>query len=351
MFLNTQKNISYNLPLKGAIVGFGGVAEYAHVPLFQKDSRFSIVAVVEPDPSRIEAAKRVLKDVKIYTNIYSLFEEEDLDFIDICSPPAYHAEAIIEACKNNVNVICEKPLVTSLDELKKVMEAYNKSNVVLFCVNNWKYAPIWSKTIELVSKGYIGKVQEISLFVLRTPKSGGGVTNWRKVKNIAGGGILMDHGWHHIYFINSIIKDEPILISAKMRYAEPCHHKLEEEVQLNINYKTVKVNLFLTWRSTFRKNYGYIVGDKGKLIIDDDHIILKNNGSMLRYNFSPPLSKGSHHLEWMIPVIDNFFEELTGKNTGGNIKEAIQCLHLISLAYKSFQNGCSSIEVCSIFNA
>ena len=336
MYSNIQKNTFYNLPLRGAIVGFGGVAEYAHVPLFQKDSRFSIVAVVEPDPSRIEAAKRVLKDVKVYTNIYSLFEKEDLDFIDICSPPAYHAEAIIEACKNKVNVICEKPLVTSLEELKKVMDVYRKSNVVLFCVNNWKYAPIWAKTIELINRGYIGKVQEISLSVLRTPKSGGGVTNWRKVKDIAGGGILMDHGWHHIYFINSIVKDEPILINAKMEYAKPC--KVEEEVKLNISYKTVQVNLFFTWRATIRKNYGHIIGDKGKILIEDDHIIL-NNGSTLRYNFDSPLSKGSHHREWMIPVIDNFFEELTGRNKGYNLKEAIQCLYIISLAYKSYKDS------------
>jgi hypothetical protein len=110
------------------------------------------------------------------------------------------------------------PVVTSLNDLKKVIEEHKKAGIVVFCVNNWRYAPIWAKAIELVNTGYIGKVQEISLSVLRTPDSGGGITDWRKKKEIAGGGILMDHGWHNIYFVNSIVKEQPVYVSAKMKY-------------------------------------------------------------------------------------------------------------------------------------
>ena len=351
MCLNTQKSTYSDLPLKGAIVGFGGVAEYAHAPLFKRDPRFFITAVVEPDKSRRERAKRLFKDANIYEDLNTMFKNEDLDFIDICTPPAYHVDAIMSACEHRVNVLCEKPLVTSLNDLKKVIEEHKKAGIVVFCVNNWRYAPIWAKAIELVNTGYIGKVQEISLSVLRTPDSGGGITDWRKKKEIAGGGILMDHGWHNIYFVNSIVKEQPVYVSAKMKYLSSQKGDLEDEVELNINYENTKVSVFLTWRAECRKNFGFICGDKGKIFINDDHIILRNNGSMLRYNFGLPLSKGSHHLDWMIPVINNFFDELIGKKTKGeNIREAAQCLYLISLAYESRNNGCCSVKAYNIFN-
>ena len=177
------------------------------------------------------------------------------------------------------------------------------------------------------------------------------MTEWRKLREVAGGGILMDHGWHHLYFINSIVKEEPSNISARMDYLDSNGSRLEDEVTLYIRYENVHAELYLTWRAKFRKNLGHIIGEKGDIRIKDDHLILKNKSYFRRYNFNPPLSKGSHHLEWMKPVIDEFFEELMGiRKRGSNIKEAITCLHLICLAYDSQNNGCIPVKVCSIFN-
>ncbi len=353
MFLNTQRYIySNNKPFIGAIIGFGGVAEHAHAPILKKDPRFCIKAIVEPYKDRVKIAKSIFPSAVFYKDIDELFTHETLDFVDICTPPAYHADIIMKACENRVHIICEKPLVTEIDDLKRVLKASKEANVVLFCINNWKYAPVWSKVIELINKGFIGKIQKITLSVLRTPKSGGGITDWRKIKSIAGGGILMDHGWHHIYFINSITKGEPLKVIARMGYVNSNDSMLEDEVNLNIDYGNIQVNLYLTWRATLRKNFGYISGDKGEIIIGDDHLILRNTDSSLRYNFYPPLSKGSHHIEWMVPVIDDFFNELANKNNkrGDNLREAAICLHVISLAYRSQKNSCMPVKVSDIFN-
>ncbi|RLB11730.1 MAG: hypothetical protein DRG39_03605 [Deltaproteobacteria bacterium] len=351
MYLNTQKDTSSNRPLMGAIIGFGGVAEHAHAPILKRDMRFCIKAIVEPDKKRANVAREIFPDARVYNDIDSLFKNEPLDFIDICTPPAYHAEIILKACKNRINIICEKPLVTHLKDLERILQASKEADVLLFCVNNWKYAPIWNKAIELTNNRLIGEVKKVSLTVLRTPRSGGGITDWRKLRDIAGGGILMDHGWHHMYFISSIIKEEPQHISARMGYLGSNGSALEDEVSLQIGYGCTTVELYLTWRASTRKNFGHIIGEKGEIIIRDDHLILNNNSHSKRYNFSPPLSKGSHHLEWMKPVINEFFEELRNtKKRGNNIKEAVTCLHLICLAYDSQKNGCTPIRVRNIFN-
>lgn len=55
-------------PLKGAIIGFGNVAVYAHLPAWQKIQDFSIEAIVEPVPERAEIGRRLLPHAHIYPN-------------------------------------------------------------------------------------------------------------------------------------------------------------------------------------------------------------------------------------------------------------------------------------------
>ena len=43
---------------------------------------------------------------------------------------------------------------------------------------------------------------------------------------IAGGSILLDHGWHYLYLVLSIIRDVPLSASTKMQYLGGSH--LEE---------------------------------------------------------------------------------------------------------------------------
>ena len=44
--------------LRGALIGFGGVAEQGHLPGYLRDPRFEICAVVDPDQAARERAAR-----------------------------------------------------------------------------------------------------------------------------------------------------------------------------------------------------------------------------------------------------------------------------------------------------
>jgi L-seryl-tRNA(Ser) seleniumtransferase len=54
-----------------------------------------------------------------------------LDFVDIATPPAFHAPAIISAAQAGVHVLCEKPVTTSVQEYRAVREAIRRTGVVL----------------------------------------------------------------------------------------------------------------------------------------------------------------------------------------------------------------------------
>ena len=141
---------SAHLPLRGALIGFGNVAMHAHLPIWRKNKLFRIDAVMEPLPVRALLVRELLPDARIYSRLEPLFAENRLDYVDICTPPCFHTDLMIAACRSGLHVFCEKPLVTSLKDLRRIHQTVNRLNRVIFTVNNWKYAPLWNKAIKFI---------------------------------------------------------------------------------------------------------------------------------------------------------------------------------------------------------
>jgi predicted dehydrogenase len=332
--------------LRGALIGFGNAALHAHLPAWQRNHRFRIEAVVEPDPERARLARELIPGASVYADIESAVARGDLDFVDICTPSYSHADLTEKAFRAGLHVLCEKPLVTSIESLKRI-EAVMPSGSVLFTVNNWKYAPLWIKTRELLSEKGLGSIRSVSLAVLRPPNSGGGISDWRRRAETAGGGILLDHGWHQLYLIRSVINESPIAISAKMDYAGG----IEETVDLVIRFHAGEAKLHLTWRASSRHNEGSIEGESWRILINDDHLVaLTSEPTKTRHDFDEALSGGSHHPAWMEKVIEDFHREILDETIrGANLAEARWCARLIDCAYQSGREGSRDIRIDDVF--
>ncbi len=327
--------------LRGALIGFGSAALHAHLPCYERTERFSIEAVVEPDAGRAEQARRYLRSASIYDRLEPLLEEDRLDFVDICAPSHTHAELVERALGAGLHVLCEKPLVTSFESLKRI-EAAHPAGCVLFTVNNWKHAPLWLSAEDIIRQEMHGGVRSVFLSVRRTPASGGGLTDWRRA-GLGHGGILLDHGWHQLYLLHSIVNDLPVQVSAVMSF----NGSTDEIADLTIRFSSVEARLHLSWRADARSNHGEIAGDHGRILINDDHLIFlpRNNGGM-RHDFDEALSGGSHHPRWMERVFDDFYSEIIDEGVRGrNLDEARWCARLIDLAYKSGREGSHCIRV------
>jgi predicted dehydrogenase len=342
----TGTTIERQAPLRGGIIGFGSVASRGHLPVLLKSGHFSIEAVVEPDPERAKSAGRLLPGARIYPRAEDMFSAGGLDFADICTPPCFHSDLVLGALKSGLHILCEKPLTVSLEHFPGIRRAAEQCRKVVFTVNNWKHAPLWVKARELVRGNAIGPVRSVSLNVLRRPDSGGGASGWRKCAEIAGGGILVDHGWHNIYLILSLVPETPLTVSARVENP-PDVPGVEETVDLVIGFAKAEARLHLTWRASHRSNSGIISGEGGTIHVNDDHLIVRANGQVpARFNFPEALSAGSHHPEWMEPVLANFTREIREPGCrGANLAEAHWCARLINLAYRSARDSSVPVAV------
>lgn len=344
MILNHPEN---GKPLRGAIIGFGNAAMHAHLPIWRNNSQFTIAAVVEPHAGRARMAGALLPEARIHATMEDMLHEGGIDFVDICTPPCFHDRFALAACRLGLHVFCEKPLATSTDRLWELQETAAKSGKVVFTVNNWKYAPLWVKARELIQENRIGSVRSISMNVLRTSSAGGGASDWRTDPELARGGIMIDHGWHNLYLILSLVQAPPLSVSARMESSSGNGSSLEETVDLLIRFQCAEAHLHLTWLAPCRRNFGTVVGEHGALAINDDHILLDPGTSPpVRFDFPQALSAASHHPEWMDCVVDDFSREIFNiLQRGSNFMEARWCTHLIESAYRSNREGACAVEV------
>lgn len=147
-------------------------------------------------------------------NFQDLINDEEIDLIDICTPPYAHEEMIIKALEAGKHVICEKPLsgyfgqegdlepigdcvskvkmydelIKSLDRLRTVV---NKSGCKFMYAENFIYAPAVLKAAEIIRKKksrILYAKGEESLKGSSSPVAG----YWNKT----GGGTFMRTGAH-----------------------------------------------------------------------------------------------------------------------------------------------------------
>ncbi len=322
--------------LKGAIIGFGRMAEFGHVPGWMRNTRVRIKAVVDPRAERRIRAKEVLGDVATYPGVEEMLHEERLDFVDIATPPLYHGPLILQCLRNNLHVLCEKPFVTDLKALMQVKRLVQRTQKTAFPVHNWKYAPILAKAIEYCRNGTIGKIVHSEFHTLRTQPAEG-LTSWRdKTGESGGGGILMDHGWHGVYILCSFHGERPQAVSTWM-HPHPSQEKVERSVHMLFEFATSTAALYLTWEAGYRHNAAKIYGTDGRAHIEDDVLtITTQKGVQQTFTFPQPLSFGSHHPEWFDTVIEEFLEELEHpEHYGRGLEEARTCLISTVAAYAS----------------
>lgn len=59
----------------------------------------------------------------VYTDMAAMFSSGQIEAVYIASPNAMHAEQSILAMKHGIHVLCEKPAVTTIEEMDQIIEA------------------------------------------------------------------------------------------------------------------------------------------------------------------------------------------------------------------------------------
>ncbi len=345
--------------LRGALVGFGNVAAYGHWPSYLESKDFEITTVIDPSPERRKVAVQLRPDLSLYSSFEEFLQArpKTIDFVDICTPPSTHVKMAQECIRRGWHVLCEKPLSLAAGDYTLLARHVERSEKTVFTVHNWKYSPIFQKAMQAIQQKRIGQVWHVEIFVQRDtfckgaaqgPRTSGKRSeDWRTNREVAGGGILVDHGWHSFYLLLNAAGATPECIVAKMHSDSEDKSALEDSVQALIQFPEADGYIHLTWKAKMRRNSIIIQGTEGTLLLDDDRLLLTtHDGKREETLFDAALSAGSHHPDWFHNLLPDFLEEIKNPaKRGANFREAGWCVALTCAAYESNVRGFQEVTV------
>ena len=152
----------------------------------REDVEFAGVVDAEPDRGR-ETAERhgteYVEDVDAFL--------ERIDAGVICSPNVDHREWIDRAAAADVDVLCEKPLATTVENARAIVDRWQESDVRIGVAMPLRFCEPAQRAKETLEAGEIGSVRSIS-GTNRGQMPGG----WFTDPELSGGGAVMDHTVH-----------------------------------------------------------------------------------------------------------------------------------------------------------
>ena len=172
----------------------------AHIPRWIDQPDATIAAVTEPFAPNVERMRErfpKLADVPVYDDHTKMLKEQQLDATIISTPHTLHAGQIVDSLRAGCHVLCEKPMVCSVQEAKDVIRARDAAGkiVLVSYQRHYQHAFLVMKTA--IDRGLIGTLQYVDLQQNQNwYNNQKRADRWRIHTELSGGGQLNDSGSH-----------------------------------------------------------------------------------------------------------------------------------------------------------
>jgi len=346
--------------LRGAVVGCGFISESGHLPAYRERSDdFEIVAVADTNAARRDKARALVPGAQIFEDAESMLRSTPgLDFLDVSTPPCDHARLAHLAFERGLHVLCEKPLATTPEDARSMLEHAVRAKRVLFPCHNYKHAPVIRTVRRVLDSGVLGKINLVTLQTFRTTHARGVSEwrpDWRRERRYSGGGIAMDHGSHTFYLAFDWFGGHPTSITAKM--ATPPGYDTEDNLACTLSFPGGMASAHLTWTAGIRKVIYTIQGATGAVRVEDDDVevaVMKKDawGRVGWEKKTESISSNwmdAGHAAWFASLFTRFLEAIESKDYAGReAKDSLACIELIAAAYASARDGSRELPLVPV---
>ncbi|MGL4737898.1 MAG: Gfo/Idh/MocA family protein [Cellulosilyticaceae bacterium] len=200
--------------IKFGIIGCGGRISY----LARILSEYEGVALKGVwDPS-VANARDLLTKIEgeniLYDSYEALLADEEIAWVMIGSPNAFHAEQIIDAFHGGKHVFSEKPIAITIEELARIKSAQETSKKLFATGFTLRYATIYREAKKILESKLLGDIVSVNGSENILPDHGSYImSNWRRLKELSGPHIL-EKCVHDLDLLNWLIDSVPTHISA-----------------------------------------------------------------------------------------------------------------------------------------
>ncbi|QNK55789.1 Gfo/Idh/MocA family protein [Paenibacillus sp. PAMC21692] len=175
-----------NKALKVGIIGQGRSGRNIHGNLLVQISEYyTIAAVADSIPERQELARQEY-DCNAYASWEEMVQNEELDLVVNASPSHQHFSISLELLNRGFNVLCEKPLAKTAEEVDKLIEASERSGKLIAIFQQSRYQHAFTKIREVIESGVLGRIVQVNFTLNGFARR----WDWQTLQSNNGGNLL-----------------------------------------------------------------------------------------------------------------------------------------------------------------
>lgn len=322
--------------LKFGVLSTARIGREHLIPAIQSASNASLIAI---SSRKLSNAKKLAEQTGAplaFGSYEEMLASDEIDAVYIPLPTSHHVEWSVKAANAGKHVLCEKPISLKAGEIKKLINARDKNQVIVSEAFMITYHPQWIKIRELLAKGAIGTLRHIDAsftYFNTDPK------NMRNKPEL-GGGALPDIGVYPTVAARFATGMEPTRVQAIIDY-DP---KMKTDRYANIlaEFPGFKMTFYVSTQLGNRQSMVFH-GDKGFIELsapfnsnlyegDEVRIHNANHGETKVFRFTG--------LNQYVLEIEAFAKAAAGKKQHlFSLEESVLNQRVIDAIYKSGKSG------------
>lgn len=194
-----------------AVVGLGNAGWMLHLPALAGLAEVEVVGGCDLDPDR-RARAATRWGVPVFDDLKRMLAEARPEVLVVATPPAHHLPACLQAFDAGVQVICEKPLATTLADGRRIVAAADAAGCRLAVNYEFREMAIGAAVRDAVGGARVGPLhfahvwQAMDLPPWKEPGWRGGLSR----------GVLFEAGIHLVDYCLALFGERPHSVWATM---------------------------------------------------------------------------------------------------------------------------------------
>lgn len=252
------------MALKIGIIGHGFMG-HEHEKMLTAFDGIQVTAICDIDPAVLSD---VTEGIKVYHTAEELIADPEVQTVLIAANNNQHKKLVIEAAEAGKDIICEKPVALSLEELDEMEDAVKKAGVH-FTVHHQRRFDQDYRTLKAVfDSKTLGEP-----FLVKTMLYGynGNMHDWHVIPE-EGGGMLYDWGVHLIDQMLWMIPGKVTSVFANVRNV--INERVDDYFHIMMKFESgivAEIELgtyYLTDKNHWFERHWFLGGNKGSAYVD-----------------------------------------------------------------------------------
>ncbi|MFB7515234.1 Gfo/Idh/MocA family protein [Streptomyces sp. NPDC056144] len=189
-------------PVRTSVVGLGWAAKSIWLPRLRQHPSFAVSSVVDPNTAAHAEIAQDRAGTRLLTDVAEL-DRSNTDLAVVAVPNHLHSTVASRILRMGIPVFLEKPVCLNSAEAEQLAAAEQAGGATLLAGSAARYRTDVRMLRQVITED-LGELRHIELSWVRArgvPDAGG----WFTQRQFAGGGALVDLGWHLLDTVGPII--------------------------------------------------------------------------------------------------------------------------------------------------